>query len=64
MSLRGSIPEVGLHSSESGFQGIIINKSCDASLWKIKKNKEILTGGLGFETVTNLHNEGTWTHSG
>jgi hypothetical protein len=64
MSLGELIPEVGFHAPESGFQRIANNNSSDASLWKIKKNKEILTSGLGFGMATNLQSEGTWTHSG
>jgi len=59
----GAIPEAGFLAPESGFQGITLNRSCDANLWKVNKNKENRVGGIRFRMVTNLHSNGTWTHS-
>jgi hypothetical protein len=39
------IPEAGWHAPESGFQSFTENEQGTASLWKINKNKGILTGG-------------------
>jgi len=58
-----AIPEAGFRAPKSGFRGITLKKPCDASLWKINKNKEILVGATRFGMVTNLHWDGTWTHS-
>jgi hypothetical protein len=59
----GPIPEAGFRAPESGFQGITLHWSCDVSHCKVNKNKENLAGATRFGMVTNLHCEGTWTHS-
>jgi hypothetical protein len=61
--LPAAIPEAGFRAPESGFQGITLHTSCDESHWKINKNKENWVGATRFGMVTNLHCDGTWTHS-
>jgi hypothetical protein len=59
----GPVPEAGFRAPESGFQGITLHWSCDESHWKFNKNKENRVGATRFGMVTNLHCDGTWTHS-
>src|SRR5260370_41754692 len=50
----GLIPEAGCHPPESGFRRVTNDDSDAAILWKINKNKGILTGGMRFGMVTKL----------
>jgi len=57
------IPEAGIRAPESGFQGLTLHRSRDESHCKVNKNKENWAGATRFGMVTNLHCDGTWTHS-